>query len=104
MIQCNCTYAGGRVVNIVKWYNPVDIRLISPEGDGFNANVPYFTRVTDGNSSNIILVIPTFNYSYDGTYNCGRRINRHFSDILGTPNAAVTLTTVGGLMINTVCT
>ena len=102
MIQCNCTYDDGRVVDVVKWYDPVGIRLISPAAVAiFDATVPHFTRVTDGDHSNIILIIPTFNYSYDGTYTCGRRI-AGFADILGTPNAAVTLTIVGGLMINTV--
>ena len=48
--------------------------------------------------TNVTLVIPTFNDSYDGTYNCGIRVsNTEFTS----PSAAVTLT-IGELMINTV--
>ena len=101
MIQCNCTYDDGRVVDLVRWYDPDGTKLISAYNGRFDNSVPHFTRVTDGNNSNIILVIPTFNYSYNGTYTCGRR-TFHFADTLGTPNVAVTLTIVGGLMINTI--
>ena len=99
MIQCNCTYDDGRVVDPVRWYNSDGTKLMSSYRSWFDDSVPHFTRVTDDDDSNIILVIPTFNYSNDGTYTCGRRT----IGFAGTPNAAVTLTIVGGLMINIIC-
>ena len=97
MIQCNCTYDDGRVVNPVRWYDPDGTKLISSYNHWFDVTVPHFTRAY-GSNTHVILVIPTFNDSYVGTYNCGRRTIIHFGGTLGTPNAAVTLTIVGGLM------
>ena len=101
MIQCNCTDDNGRVVNPVRWYDPDGTRLKSSYRSRFDDSVPHFTRVTDADDSNVILVIPTFNYSNDGIYNCGRRNNSN-NHGLGIPSAAVTLTIVGQLMNNTV--
>ena len=98
MIQCNCTDDDGRVVVPVRWYDPDGAKLRSSYRNQFDATVPHFTRVTDDDDdSNIILVIPTFNYSYDGTYACGWMNNGRR---LGMPYAVVTLTIVGELMIN----
>ena len=95
MIQCNCTDNGGTLTNI-RWYDPNEIRLVDPDrNDDYVAGTPHFSRIDD-DGDNIILVIPTFNDSYDGTYTCGGRVNR---GLPGPPNAAVILTIVGKLMI-----
>ena len=101
-IQCNCTCDDVRVVDFVIWYDPAGTKLISSYNHWFDANVPYFTRIINSNHSNIILVIPIFNYSYNGTYTCGRRIVG-LGGTTGTANAYVTFTIVGGLIINTEC-
>ena len=101
MIQCNCTDDDGRVVDPVRWYDPDGARLVSSASGRFDANVPHFTRVIDDDDSNIILVIPSFHYHYDGKYNCGW-MNSSNDRRLGTPSAAVTLIIIGKLMINTV--
>ena len=54
---------------------------------------PYST-IRD-NDTNITLVIPKFNDSYDGKYNCGRKVNIRFV----APSAAIFLYIDGELMI-----
>ena len=98
-IQCNCTESGGRAVNIVRWYDPDGTRLVSTRNiENFNPNVPHFTRVTIHSDRDVILVIPTFNDSYDGRYTCGR--NADDRSALTPPTADVTLTIISELMIN----
>ena len=92
MIQCsNCTDDGGTLSEI-RWYDPNEIRLVDPDrNDDYMAGTPYYSRV-GGADDNIILVIPTFNDSYDGTYTCGPKARRGPP---GPPSSAVTLT-IGG--------
>ena len=98
MILCgNCTDDGGIVVNSVRWYEPNGTRLLSSTNNRYVAGTPYFRREPD--DTNIVLVIPTFNDSYDGTYTCGERVNRGPP---GPPNAVVVLT-VGGKLANDSC-
>ena len=92
MIQCNCTNDNGKKINHVRWYDPDGNELLSPRSRHFNDDVPYFTRVTDRDNTNIILVIPMFTSSFDGIYTCGKRVNR---GLPGPPNASVNLTIDG---------
>ena len=100
-IRCWC-----RAVDVVRWYDPAGTRLVSARNPAeFNANVPHFTREggDSGNNvdnTNIILVIPTFNDSYDGRYTCGRNVADRTA--LTPPTADVTLTIISELMINTI--
>ena len=89
-IQCNCTKDNGTVLDPVKWYDPARNRIVRPENIEFDASAPHFITV-DGNT-HLILVIPTFNDSYAGTYTCGRRVKR---GLPGPPNAAVVLNIEG---------
>ena len=106
-IRCSCTESDGTAVQIVRWYNPTGTRLLSPRFTTmFNPNIPYFTRVNGDfedpvDYTDIILVIPTFNDSYDGMYTCGREVD-DFTNI-GSPTATVTLTitVTSELIINT---
>ena len=103
-IRCSCTESNGNAVSIVRWYDPTGTKLVSALNTAeFNANVPHFTRVggDQGNTdnTNVILVIPTFNDSYDGTYTCGG--NAADRSALSPPTAAVTLI-IGKLIINRV--
>ena len=99
-IQCGCTERNGGAVNVVRWYDPAGTRLVSARNTvKFDPNVPHLTRVDVSNDRNIILVIPTFNDSYDGTYTCGREAADRAA--LTPPTADVTLT-ISELMINTV--
>ena len=99
MIQCNCTDDDGMVVDRVRWYDPDGIRLLINTQNGYVAGTPYFRRAPD--NTNIILVIPTFNDTYDGTYTCGRRSSRLS---VGAPNATVELTVNGKLTNIILCT
>ena len=92
MIQCNCTNDDGTVVGKVRWYDPAEIRLVAPGHGRFDANTPHFTRFNDDSDTHVILIIPTFTDSYDGTYTCGKRVNKNLPPL---PNAAVYLTIKG---------
>ena len=87
-IQCNCTYYNGTLLNLVRWYDPDGTRLLVSDNRRYVAGTPYFKRAPD--DKNIVLVIPTFNDSYDGTYTCGMRV-AHFNYPPGPPNAAINL-------------
>ena len=95
MIQCSCTYNNGAVVNPVRWYDPDGTRLVTSSHNIYKAGSPYYRRAP--NNANVALVISTFNESYNGTYTCGRKVNRGPPD---PPNAAINLTTGGKLMIH----
>ena len=99
MIQCNCTDDDGMVVNRVRWYDPDGTRVLINTHKSYVADTPYFRRAPD--NTNIILVIPTFNDTYDGTYICGRRSG---SLPVGAPSATVELTVNGKLTIIILCT
>ena len=90
MIQCNCTDDDGTVVNPVRWYDPDGTRLLVSGYSNYVAGTPYYRREPD--NTNIALVIPTFNDSYDGTYTCGGRVSY---GLPGPPNAVVILTIAG---------
>ena len=97
-IRCSCTESGGTAVDRVRWYDPDGTRLVSALNTvKFNPDAPHFTRVNT-NDRDIILVIPTFNDSYDGRYTCGR--NADDRSVLTPPTADVTLTIISELMIN----
>ena len=92
MIQCNNCLDGGKPLTRVRWYDPGRTRLLRAVNSDYVPGTPYFTRV--GNADNdIILVIPTFNDSYDGTYTCGGRVDQ--GQLPGLPNASVSLS-IGG--------
>ena len=90
IIRCNCADDDGMVVGRVRWYDPDGTRLLDSVNNDYVTGTPYFRRAPD--DTNILLVIPTFNDSYDGTYTCGGRVNRSPP---GPPNAAVILTING---------
>ena len=91
-IRCNnCTDDDG-TLNRVRWYDPDGNRLVRPGNKDYVPGTPHFTRV-DNADSDITLVIPTFNDSYDGTYTCGERVN--YGLLPGPPNAVVILTISG---------
>ena len=95
MIQCSCTIYND---DVVRWYDPGGSKLFLNESKNFIPDAPHFTRVNGPTDNrNIILVIPTFNDTYDGIYTCGRRIsNTEF----GAPNVSVIFTVTGELMIH----
>ena len=91
-IRCNnCTDDGG-TLSRVRWYDPDGNRLVRTAIKDYVPGTPHFSRVNYANND-IILVIPTFNDSYDGTYTCGERVDR--GELPGPPNATVILT-IGG--------
>ena len=91
-IQCVCT---GNFNGNVRWYDINTEFVIQSSHSRYVDSSPYFVLST---ARDVTLVIPTFNDSYDGTYNCGIRVS---STQFTSPSAAVTLT-IGKLMINTV--
>ena len=94
MIQCSCT------IEIVRWYDPTGLQLYNNASTDLIPGTPHYTRVEGPTDNrNIILVIPTFNDTYDGTYYCGIQNNR---TTFKAPNARVILTISGELMIDTV--
>ena len=92
MIQCNCTGNDGTLARI-RWYDPDGTRLLVNTHKSYIAGTSYYRRVPD--DTNIILVIPTFDNSYNGMYTCGRRSH---SLPVGAPNATVELTISGKLL------
>ena len=95
MIQCNCTYDNGTVIDRVRWYDPDGTKLLVSHNNNYVAGTPYYSREPD--NINIALVIPIFNDSYDGTYYCGRRFGRGPPE---PPNAVVNLTIGGKLLMH----
>ena len=95
-IQCVCE--GTNTNQFVRWYDINTNFLNRGNHPDYVAGSPYYIRSTTSPDTEATLVIPTFNDSYDGTYNCGIRVsNTEFTS----PSAAVTLT-IGELIINTV--
>ena len=89
MIQCNnCIDDDGRVLTNLRWYDPDGNKPPRLVISNYIPGAPHQIRV-NGNRSNIILVIPTFNDSYDGNYTCGRNV---FGDLPGPPTATISLT------------
>ena len=96
-IRCNCTDDYGTVIK-VRWYNATVARLPDTlNRREFLADAPHFIRNVKGDDTNIILVIPTFNDSYDGIYTCGRLRRNNYPP--GAPNATVNLN-IGGEYIS----
>ena len=96
MIQCVCPVTGDQRV---RWYDINTNFVMGLVNPNYVDGSPYFIRnYPYGAANNVTLVIPTFNDSYDGTYNCGIRVN---DTEFTSPSAAVNLT-IGELMINTV--
>ena len=93
MIQCNCTANSDSAK--IRWRNPDGFRILFRKNDSYVNGTPYVTTNNKGNIS-VTLVIPTFNDSYDGTYNCGRRVNN--SKFIA--RSAAVLYIYGELMIN----
>ena len=91
-VHCNCTYDNGTVVNRVRWYDPDGTRLLVNTNDKHVVGRPYYIREFD--ETNVVLVIPTFNDSYDGIYICGKRVKFYPP---GAPNNAINLTINGEL-------
>ena len=95
MIQCSCTINNDSA--LIRWYNPDGSQILYRGHKKYVNGTPYYT-INKSNTS-ITLIIPTFNDSYDGTYNCGRKVN---STEFVAPSAAVVLYIAGELMINVI--
>ena len=93
MIQCNCIVNNDSAK--IRWYNPDGIRILCRGRNNSVNGTPYVTTNTKSKTS-ITLVIPKFNDSYDGTYNCGRKVKKK----LVAPSAAAVLYIASELMIN----
>ena len=93
MIQCSCTTNNDS--DIVRWYDPDGFQLYNNGSKNFTSGTPHYTRVEGPTDNmNVILVIPTLNDTYDGTYYCGIRVNR---TTFRAPNASVVLAISGEL-------
>ena len=92
MIQCNnCIDNDSSVLTNLRWYDPNGNKPPRFGNNNYIPGAPHYTRVNNVRD-NIILVIPTFNDSYDGNYTCGRNV---FEDLPGPPTATISLT-IGG--------
>ena len=96
-IRCNCIYDNGTVVDRVRWYDPDGTRLLVNYNDRYVAGTPYYIR--ELNQTIVVLVIPTFYDSYDGTYTCGRRVKFYPP---GAPNSTINLIINGELYMQLV--
>ena len=65
-IQCSCLYGNDMVMDPIHWFSPDGNRVTDQINSSF---VDPYSRNSDNGS--IILIIPTFNDSNDGTYSCG---------------------------------
>ena len=82
-IQCDCANANGTELSPIRWFNP-DGRRIFPKGHRkHESGTPYYRK-----GFNSIIIIPTFNEFYYGTYICG--IGGKFQ-----PNVSINLTLNG---------
>ena len=98
MIHCVCSV--NESSQVPRWYDVNTEFLAQLSHPRYVAGSPYFIHgATIGNVQSVILVIPTFNDSYDGTYHCGIRVN---DTTFTSPSTAVTLTINSELMINAV--
>ena len=88
-IQCNCSDGVGGVLQPIRWYDPDVTRLVATIHRKYVTGTPYMDRRPD--DTNVVLVIPTFSNSYDGTYLCG--VGNTYPP--GVPNATILLT-IGG--------
>ena len=89
-IRCNNCTDGDMTLNRIRWYDPNGNKLPSPSNKAdYMPDAPQLTKDAE---NNIILVIPTFNDSYDGMYTCGKKVN---SGQPGQPKTVVTLTISG---------
>ena len=95
-IQCNNCTDGNVTLDRVRWYDPGRTRLVATNHNSYVSGTPYFTRVNNADND-IMLVIPTFNDAYDGMYTCGERVAE--GQLPGPPNAVITLTIGGKLII-----
>ena len=96
-IQCVCAVTSSQRV---RWYDIKTNFVLGSSNPSYVTGSPYFIRNGPMEAdNNVTLVIPTFNDSYDGTYNCGIRVS---DTEFTSPSAAVILTIMGELMINTV--
>ena len=84
-IQCICTGSSGNA----RWYDINTNFLVQSTHSNYVAGSPYFIPNNPNGRTDVTLVIPTFTDSYDGTYNCGIRVN---DTSFTSPSAAVTLT------------
>ena len=103
MIRCSCSDDGGSVITNARWYKP-DMNLVPRLGtNSFIAGAPHFTRASGySGNSNVTLVIPTFNDSYDGNYICGRRnTNANNPPLPPLPPTATVSLIVGGKLFIT---
>ena len=67
-ILCNCSAVSGTVLSLIRWFDP-NGRLIEQRNKTYFNAPNYFTENFDNRS--VVLVILTFNDSYDGVYSCG---------------------------------
>ena len=95
-IQCVCPATGSQ---LVRWYDINTEFITQSNHERYVAGFPHFIPNDPNGNTNVTLIIPTFNDSYDGRYHCGINLNRYS---FTSPSAAVTLTITGELMINTV--
>lgn len=81
-IQCTCTDINGTASDDVQWYYPNGTRIFERLHYRDIPGTPYYKRVLD----NYVLVIPTFNGSYDGVYTCGIRNRFLYEEAKATVN------------------
>ena len=93
MIQCDCTVNNDSA--LIRWYNPDGSQVLYGGHNNYVSGTPYYTK--NRSNTSITLIIPTFNDSYDGTYNCGRKVNK--SKFIA-PSTVFVLYIAGELMIN----
>ena len=89
MIQCNCSDDVGAVLQPIRWFDLKGNIILTTAHRRYVTGTPYFDKRPD--DTNVVLVIPTFNDSYDGTYTCG--VGNDYPP--GALNATVNLT-IGG--------
>jgi len=91
MIECECVGDNGLQQSEIRWFLP-DATIVATQANVLDG-APYHL--------NGILVIPTFNHSYDGTYTCG--VGNNYPP---TPMTTITLSLPGEMSevnFNCVC-
>ena len=65
-IHCSCTDVNNTASDYVQWYDPDGERVLEKLHHNYTPGIPYYEKILE----NYVLVIPTFNESYDGVYTC----------------------------------
>lgn len=91
MIKCSCSDVNGTALGPIRWFDFSGTRIFHQVQHLYVPGTPYFTNNISDDKN--VLVIPTFNDTYDGIYTCG--VGTHFP-----PKPSVDINLIFGKQLN----